>query len=125
VREALGRMIVQNVGGTSQELPVITLDPQLEQLLLDTLQGGGQGGAGFEPGLAERLQRSLADSARRQEMSGQPAVLLTAPLLRSWLYRLTRHSVPGLHVLSYNEIPDDRQVRIVGAVGQQQVAASA
>jgi len=119
VREALGRMIVQSIAGMAKELPVITLDPQLEQLLLDTVQGGGAGG--FEPGLAERLQRSLAESAQRQEMAGQPAVLLTSPQLRSWLYRLTRHSIPSLHVLSYNEVPDDKQVRIVANVGQAQM----
>lgn len=120
VREALGRMIVQGISGLSQELPVITLEPQLEQLLLDTVQGTS-GALGFEPGLAERLQRSLADTAQRQEMAGQPAVLLTAPQLRGWLYRLTRHAVPSLYVLSYNEVPDDKQIRIVGSVGQAQM----
>ena len=121
VREALGRMIVQSICGLSHELPVITLEPQLEQLLLNTVQGA-TGAVGFEPSLAERLQRSLAESAQRQEMAGQPAVLLTAPQLRSWLYRLTRHSIPGLQVLSYNEVPDDKQIRIVGNVGQAQMA---
>lgn len=125
VREALGRMIVQHVGGLAKELPVITLEPQLEQLLQDTVQGVSQGAAGFEPGLAERLQRSLGDSARRQEMAGQPAVLLTSPQLRSWLYRLTRHASAGLNVLAYNEIPDDKQIRIVASIGQQQVSAQA
>lgn len=125
VRQALGRMIVQNITGMAAELPVITLDPGLEQLLLDTIQGASDGTAGFEPGLAERLQRSLIDSVRRQEMAGQPAVLLTSPQLRSWLYRLSRHSVSGLNVLSYNEIPDDKQVRIVSSIGQQQVADQA
>ncbi|MCS4502783.1 Flagellar biosynthesis protein FlhA [wastewater metagenome] len=122
VREALGRMIVQGISGINGELPVITLEPQLEQLLQDTIQGVSEGAAGFEPGLAERLQRSLTQSARRQEMSGQPAVLLTSPGLRSWLYRLTRHASPGLHVLSYNEIPDEREVRVVATVGQQEVS---
>ncbi|WP_421621513.1 flagellar biosynthesis protein FlhA [Alkalilimnicola ehrlichii] len=120
VREALGRQIVQNIAGMTRELPVMTLDPQLEQMLLNAIQGGGETSGGFEPGLAERLQQSLADTTRKQEMSGQPAVLLTSPQLRSWLQRLIRHSVPSLHVLSYNEIPDDRQVRIVATVGQQQ-----
>ncbi len=121
VREALGRMIVQSIAGMAKELPVITLDPQLEQLLLDTIQGASGGIGGFEPGLAERLQRSLAESAQRQEMAGQPAVLLTSPQLRSWLYRLTRHAIPSLHVLSYNEVPDDKQVRIVANIGQAQM----
>jgi flagellar biosynthesis protein FlhA len=121
VREALGRMIVQNVCGMAPELPVMTLDPQLERLLLDAVQGAGDSAAGFEPGLAERLQRTLAENAQRQEMAGRPAVLLTAPQLRRWLYRLTRHSIPSLQVLSYNEVPDDKQVRIVANVGQAQM----
>ncbi|HET8700859.1 MAG TPA: FHIPEP family type III secretion protein, partial [Nitrococcus sp.] len=125
VRQALGRMIVQNITGMAAELPVITVDPSLEQLLLDTIQGTSDGAAGFEPGLAERLQRALIDSVRRQEVAGQPAVLLTSPQLRGWLYRLSRHSASGLNVLSYNEIPDDKQVRIVSSIGQQQVVDQA
>ncbi len=122
VREALGRMIVQNINGMRSELPVITLDPQLEQILLNTVQGNGDGAAGFEPGLADRLQQSLADAAQRQDAAGQPAVLLTAPQLRHWLTRLTRHGAQSLYVLSYNEVPDEKQVRIVASIGQQDVA---
>ncbi len=120
VREGLSRMIIQSIHGMNQELPVITLEPQLEQLLLNTVQGAGESGGGFEPGLAERMQRSLSEAVQRQEAEGQPAVLLTSPQLRVWLRRLTRSSAPGLYVLSYNEVPDDRQVRIVATVGQGQ-----
>ncbi|MBK1727083.1 flagellar biosynthesis protein FlhA [Halorhodospira neutriphila] len=119
VREALSRMIVQDIVGMEQEMSVITLEPQLEQLLLNTVQGAGEEGAGFEPGLAERMQRSLSEAVERQETAGQPAVLLTSPQLRIWLRRLTRNTAPGLYVLSYNEVPDDRQVRIVATVGGQ------
>ncbi len=117
VRVALGRSIVQNISGLRQELPVITLDPKLEQLLQDSMLSG-DGSPGFEPGLADRMHQSLADSARRQEMSGEPAVLLVAPKLRPWLARLTRHSVPSLSVLAYNEVPENRRIRVVAAVGR-------
>ncbi|MBK1735682.1 flagellar biosynthesis protein FlhA [Halorhodospira abdelmalekii] len=120
VREGLSRMIVQSIAGMEQELPVITLEPQLEQLLLNSVQGAGDSGGGFEPGLAERIQHSLGDAVQRQEAAGQPAVLLTSPPLRGWLRRLTRNTAPGLYVLSYNEVPDERQVRIVATVGQGQ-----
>ena len=124
VREALSRMIVQDIVGMDSEVPVITLEPQLEQLLLNSMQGAGDGSAGLEPGLAERMQRSISDAAQRQESAGQPAVLLTSPPLRQWLRRLTRNVAPGLYVLSYNEVPDDRQVRIVASVGQGQEESS-
>jgi flagellar biosynthesis protein FlhA len=118
VRVALGRSIVQNIGGLRQELPVITLDPALEQTLQDSMAGGGDGSPGFEPGLADRIQTALADSTRRQEAAGEPAVLLVAPKIRPWIARLMRHSTPSLAVLAYNEIPENRRIRVIAAVGR-------
>ncbi|MEJ0087868.1 MAG: flagellar biosynthesis protein FlhA [Pseudomonadota bacterium] len=117
VRVALGRQIVQDIVGLADELPVITLEPELERLLSNGLTNGG-GNPGLEPGLAERLQRGLADAAQRQERGGEPAVLLTPPTLRAALARFFRVSVPGLHVLAWNEVPDNRKVRMVTAVGR-------
>jgi flagellar biosynthesis protein FlhA len=119
VRVALGRSIVQNVGGLRQELPVITLDPALEQVLQDSMSGGGESSPGFEPGLADRIQTALGDSTRRQEAAGEPAVLLVAPKIRPWIARLMRHSTPSLAVLAYNEIPENRRIRVIAAVGRQ------
>jgi len=118
VRVALGRTIVQNIGGLRQELPVITLDPALEQVLQDSMAGGVDGSPGFEPGLADRIQTALGDSARRQDAAGEPAVLLVAPKIRPWIARLMRHSTPSLSVLAYNEIPENRRIRVIAAVGR-------
>lgn len=117
VRVALGRQIVQDIAGVSAELPVITLEPDLEKLLQGSLAGNAAN-PGLEPGLAERLQQRLAEAARRQETAGEPAVLLVPPQLRHTLARFTRSSVPNLHVLAWNEIPDNRKVRLVSAVGK-------
>src|SRR5882724_507500 len=117
VRIALGRSIVQNIGGLRHELPVITLDPALEQVLQDSM-GGGDASPGFEPGLADRVQTALADSTRRQEAAGEPAVLLVAPKIRPWIAKLMRHSTPSLAVLAYNEIPENRRIRVIAAVGR-------
>src|SRR5262245_41589311 len=117
VRVALGRQIVQDIVGLAEELPVITLEPDLERLLSNGLSNTA-GSPGLEPGLAERLQRGLSDAAARQERGGEPAVLLTPPALRSALARFFRVSVPGLHVLAWNEVPDNRKVRMVTAVGR-------
>ncbi len=118
VRIALKRLIVQEINGGEAELPVITLAPELEQMLHQSLQAGGGDGAGIEPGLAERLQQSLSEASQQRELEGEPAVLLTSGLLRPVLSKFLKHSVSGLHVLSYQEIPDDKQIRIVSAVGQ-------
>ena len=118
VRIALKRLIVQQINGGANEIPVITLAPELEQMLHQSLQAGGADGAGIEPGLAERLQSSLGEAAQQQELAGEPAVLLTSGMLRPVLSKFLKHSVSGLHVLSYQEIPDDKQIKIVSAVGK-------
>jgi len=120
VRVGLCRAIVQSIVGVESELPVITLEPRLEQILLNSLQRAGQGqedGVLLEPSMAEKLQRSLIEAAQRQEMQGQPAILLVAGPVRAMLSRFGRLAVPNLHVLAYQEIPDNKQVTIVATVG--------
>jgi len=119
VRVALGRSIIQHINGMGSEVPVITLDPSLEQILQSSIQAVSEGGAGIEPGLAERMHRSLAESAHRQEAAGQAAILLVSPPIRPWLARLVRHSIPALQVLGYNEIPDNKQIKVVANIGTE------
>ncbi len=114
VRVSLGRMIVQNINGLASELPVISLDPSLEQLLQESMQSGG----GLEPGLAERIHQSLLESAQRQELAGQPAVLVVSAPLRPMLARFVRNTIPNMHVLSYNEMPDNKQIKIIANIGR-------
>ncbi|MBX9763118.1 MAG: flagellar biosynthesis protein FlhA [Pseudomonadaceae bacterium] len=121
VRVALSRAIVQGIVGLELELPVITLEPRLEQILLNSIQKAGQGaedGILLEPGMAEKLQRSLMEAAQRQEMLGKPVILLVAGPVRAMLSRFARLAVPSIHVLAYQEIPDNKQVTIVATVGQ-------
>jgi len=117
-RVSLRRMIVQDINGIDSELPVVTLAPELEQILHQSLQAAGSEGAGIEPGLAERMQTSLTDVAQNQELAGQPAILLTSGVLRSTLAKFVKYSIPSLRVISYQEVPDDKQIRIVSVVGQ-------
>mgnify|MGYP001210136048 FL=1 len=124
-RIALNRVIVQSIYGERSELPVITLDSRLEQLLLRSVQQSIQSGVEqesgmtIEPNLAESLQRSLVDAAQKQEVSGDPAVLLVAAPLRPMLSRFVRYTIDGLNVLSYQEIPDNKQVTVVASAGSR------
>jgi len=114
VRTALGRFIVQELNGMNAELPVYTLAPALERVLQDSVSGQG---AALEPGLAERLHHNLSECVTRQEGRGEPAVLLVPGQIRASIARLVRHSVPQLAVLAYGEVPEDKRLRLVGAVG--------
>ena len=113
VRNALGRFIVQEIAGMSPELPVFTLNPQLERVLQESTQGNG---AALEPGLAERLHQSLAECVGKQEAKNEPAVVLVPAPVRAALARLVRHSVPSLSVLAYSEVPEDKRLKLVGTI---------
>ena len=117
-RVALSRSIVQQLVGPVEEIPVVVLDPGLEQILQQSIQPGSDGSVGFEPGLAEQLQKALAETASQQETAGQESILLVAASIRMWMARFVKHSVPGMSVLSYNEIPDNRKIKVVATVGR-------
>jgi flagellar biosynthesis protein FlhA len=117
VREAMGRVIIQQINGLDEELPVITLDYSLEQILLRSVEGGAEAGIAIEPNLANRFAQSLREAHEKQELTGQASVLLVPGNLREFLARFVRQSVKGMHVISFNEVPDDKQLRIVATVG--------
>jgi len=123
-RQGMKRMIVQSICGAEDEIPVITLEPDLEQLLLKSVQQAQKTGASndmgmiLEPRIVETLQRSLSESAQRQEMLGKPAILLVSAPLRPVLAKFVRFSSGQLKVLSYQEVPTNKQITIVSTVGQ-------
>jgi flagellar biosynthesis protein FlhA len=121
VRIAISRLIVQTINGSAPEVPVITLDPKLEQLLLSSVQKsqGSDQGLALEPGMAERLQNSLVEAAQKQEMMGQPSVLLVAAPVRPLMAKFVRYSEQLIHVLSYQEVPENKKITIVATVGGQ------
>ena len=125
VRSALGRSIVQQINGLEDELPVITLDPSLEQILQRSVETMAETGMAIEPSLANRILQSLNTAHERQEVAGQPSVLLVPDALREFLARFARHGIKGLHVLGYNEVPGTTQLRIVATVGEDPSALSA
>ncbi|OKY24676.1 MULTISPECIES: flagellar biosynthesis protein FlhA [Thalassotalea] len=118
VRITLRKFIIQDLVGSAHEIPVITLSPELEQMLHQSMQMAGDDGAGIEPGLAERLQVSLTEGAQQQEMAGDTPILLTSGMLRTVLAKFVKYTIPGLRVISYQEVPDDKQIKIISSIGQ-------
>ncbi len=117
VRIKLGRQIVQNIFGMASELSVMALHPSLEQILLQSVQGQDGNVMAFEPGIAQMIHSSLKDASDNQMARGEAAVLLVSQSLRAFLARMVRHAIPGLHVLSYDEVPDDKQIRVIASIG--------
>ena len=117
VRTALSRLIIQQINGPADELPVITLDFGLERILRQSLETVTGNAMSIEPNLANRLLVALRAAHDQRELDGQPSVLLVADNLREFLVRFARPAIKGLHVLGFNEVPSETQIRIVATVG--------
>ncbi|OIQ96816.1 flagellar biosynthesis protein FlhA [mine drainage metagenome] len=116
VRQALGPFIVQTLTASGKELSAAVLDGQLEQILLSSLRAD-PAQAAIEPGLAQRLMERARDLMQRMEAQGASPVLLTVAPLRQFLARLLARTAPRLRVLSYAEVPDQKQVKIISTLG--------
>ncbi|MDD4925667.1 MAG: FHIPEP family type III secretion protein, partial [Methylotenera sp.] len=116
VRVQLGRAIVQQLFPTGNEVTVMTLDNNLERLLMQAMQSSTTGSA-IEPGMAETLSRQAETAAKQQEQMGFTPVLLVAAPLRAALSKFLRRAVPHLRVLSHEELPDSKTIRVTSLIG--------
>jgi flagellar biosynthesis protein FlhA len=117
VRVGLGRAIVQHLYQGSPEMQVMALEPGLERLLAQAVQGAGGDASGIEPGLADTLLRETAAAAQRQEEVGLPAVLLVPGQLRWLLSRFLRRAWPSLKVLANAEVPESKTIKVTTVIG--------
>ena len=116
VRITLGRSIVQQIYVNGGEMQVMSLDPQLERVLLQAIAGGGES-ASIEPNLADTLIQEVAAAAQRQESLGFPSVLLVSGNLRMLLSRFLRRGISQLKVLSHAEVPENKTIKVTAIVG--------
>jgi len=125
VRCALRRQIVSTLYGKKKDMPAFNLSGELENMLLGALNQARQAGGGkvvldnypIDPQLLSQLQLNMPVAREQMKQQHTPPLLLVLPQVRPLLARYARLFAPGLHVLSYNEIPENREVSIVGTVG--------
>ena len=117
VRIQLGRAIIQQLFPSSNEVTVMTLDSNLERLLTQAMQGNGTTGSAIEPGMAETLSRQAEAAAKQQEQMGMTPVLLVSAPLRAALSKFLRRAIPHLRVISHEELPDSKTIRVTSLIG--------
>jgi flagellar biosynthesis protein FlhA len=123
VRCALRRQIVSSLIGQASEMRAFNLSGELENMLLGSLNQAGQGGKvaldnyPVDPNLLSQLQMNMPIAREQMKQQGAPPLLLVMPQIRPLLSRYARLFAPGLSVLSYNEIPEQREVSIIGSLG--------
>ncbi len=125
VRCALRRQIVSGLYGKKKDMPAFNLSGELENMLLGSLNQARQNNGGkvvldnypIDPQLLSQLQLNMPVAREQMKQQHTPPLLLVLPQIRPLLARYARLFAPGLHVLSYNEIPENREVSIIGTVG--------
>jgi flagellar biosynthesis protein FlhA len=118
VRPRLGHLMLQEVVDLGEALNVITLDPNLEQMLIGSVaQSTKMGEAVIEPTLIEGLLESVKKQRNEAEEKGLPAVIVVAPPIRPWLARMIKQRFPDTTVLSYTEIPEDQKIKVFARIG--------
>lgn len=116
VRQGLGRAISKSYLG-SKNSEVITLDPKLEQMILDSVQKSEAGTyMAMEPSVSNKIVTNTANLSEKMAQSGKQPIILASPIVRLYFKRLTEHAIPGLVVLSYNELDPSLEVNAVGMV---------
>ncbi|MDC0507477.1 flagellar biosynthesis protein FlhA [Luminiphilus sp.] len=116
VRVALGPSIFQSVTGQAHELPVMVLDPQLEQIMGNAIQNNN---GVIEPNLLDTVVTGISEGSGKMEAEGASPVLLVSGAIRGFLARLLRGRMANFYILAYDEIPADKNIRVVTTVGKQ------
>lgn len=116
VRQRLGRAISRRFF-SDQNTSVITLDPKLEQLMLDSLQKTETGTyLTLEPGVTNQILGSLSRQVHKLVQLGKQPIVLASPVVRLYFRKLANQAIPGIVVLSYNELDPELEIQSAGVV---------
>ncbi|MBW8618812.1 MAG: flagellar biosynthesis protein FlhA [Hyphomicrobiales bacterium] len=116
-RIALGPILIQRISSPKEELPIVTLDTGLEQLMIQNAKQNGAMGNAIEPGLARKLIEAFEEQSNLLAKTGKTLVVVTTPILRRELASLVRQAAPDGLVLSFKELPETKRVNVVAIIG--------
>lgn len=116
VRQGLARAI-SNKYISNNKATVVTLDPKLEQVIMQSIQQTEHGSyLTLEPTVSQRIINEVYKQTQKLLSMGQQPIILASPIVRLYLKRLVEQSIPGLTVLSYNELDSQIEIQSVGMV---------
>ena len=118
VRPKIGHIMLQDIVGLGDELHVMTLDPGLEQILINSLENSSNKHEPMvDPSLLEDLIKSIKSEVDKEFTLGNEVVIVVAPPLRPWLARFIKQRIAELRVFSYSEIPEDQRIKVSSRIG--------
>jgi flagellar biosynthesis protein FlhA len=117
LRPALAPLLIQQVAPLGTVLPLMTLTPELEQLMLRTARQSGEEGLILEGTLAQQLMRSINETSEKLSAEGRPSIMVVAPQIRRLFSDFVRSHVPDIIILSFTELPENRRVEVYATIG--------
>jgi len=116
LRPELSGMLIQQVAPLNSPLPVITLNSELENMLITMERQSGEEGLVLDAALSEKLLTRLNQINDDMSSNSKQAVLVVSPIIRRSLSKLIRHHIDDMIVIGFTEIPDNRKIELVATI---------
>ena len=116
LRPRLAPLLIQQIAPLNQSLPVMTLDSELEHMLITMVRQSGEEGLILDNSLAEQLLRKISETSEKVSARGDQAVMVVSPAIRRQFAQLVRQHIEDLNVLAFTELPDSRKIEVVATI---------
>jgi flagellar biosynthesis protein FlhA len=118
VRSALKRTITERIKSEEGDIPLFTLERELEEKLLKSISGNDQAETlNLDAETTQSILTSLNEKIEQASNIGERMIVLCSPMIRRHFKNLTEKFIPNLVVVSHNEINPEVQIRSLGTVG--------
>ena len=116
IRPALVGLLIQKICPINKPLSVITLAPEMEQIIINAAKDQSNNGLVLEPNFTQSMIKAIAKAFESATSEGINPVILTSPIIRRNLSNLVRQNIEDLNVLSFTELPENRKVKVIANI---------
>ena len=116
LRPTLAGLLIQQISPLNQPLPVITLEAELEQMLIKMSRQSGEEGLVLDNELAQNLLTKISETNQKLSSEGKSAALVVSPAIRRQFSAIVRQHVEDMIVLAFTELPDNRKINVVASI---------
>ncbi len=116
IRPALVGLLIQKLCPINKELSVITLSPEMEQIIINATKDKNNNGLILEPNFTQNMVKAIAKAYETASSEGDNPILLTSPVIRRDLSNLIRQNIEDLNVLAFTELPETRKIKVLASI---------